>query len=59
MYMKQNPPYDFATGNECWHCDGTGEIETDNNGPIGECPLCGGTGKRPKCKSLQEEQPCT
>ena len=24
----------------CKHCDGTGTIETDNNGTIGPCPMC-------------------
>lgn len=24
----------------CFYCDGSGEIETDNNGPIGSCPIC-------------------
>ena len=43
--------------NGCLHCDGTGEIETDNNGPIGECPLCGGTGKRPHFQPLTEAKP--
>lgn len=25
---------------ECQYCDGEGRIETDNNGPIGDCPVC-------------------
>jgi len=24
----------------CQYCDGEGRIETDNNGPIVDCPLC-------------------
>lgn len=24
----------------CFYCGGSGEIETDNNGPIGPCPIC-------------------
>jgi len=24
----------------CEYCNDTGEIETDNNGPIGPCPMC-------------------
>jgi hypothetical protein len=24
----------------CAYCDGLGQIETDNNGPIVECPVC-------------------
>lgn len=27
-------------GRKCDYCDGTGEVETDNNGPIGPCPMC-------------------
>lgn len=30
----------------CEHCCGEGVIETDNNGPIGDCPVCYGTGRR-------------
>lgn len=26
--------------NDCLYCDGTGEVEMDNNGPIGPCPFC-------------------
>lgn len=29
---------------ECQHCDGDGRVEMDNNGPIGDCPVCSGTG---------------
>lgn len=25
---------------ECQYCDGEGQIETDNNGPIVDCPIC-------------------
>lgn len=25
---------------DCGHCSGKGTIETDNNGPIGPCPVC-------------------
>ena len=25
---------------DCAYCDGKGEIEMDNNGPIGVCPIC-------------------
>lgn len=28
----------------CQHCHGWGEIEPDNNGPIGPCPVCNGKG---------------
>lgn len=31
---------------DCEHCKGSGEIETDNNGPIVDCPVCDGFGKR-------------
>jgi len=24
----------------CGYCNDTGIIETDNNGPIGDCPVC-------------------
>lgn len=24
----------------CAYCDGAGEVEMDNNGPIGPCPIC-------------------
>lgn len=27
----------------CYYCDEDGRVETDNNGPIGPCPICGGT----------------
>lgn len=30
------------TNKQCEYCDGSGEIETDNNGPIGPCPICCG-----------------
>jgi len=26
--------------NDCEYCNSTGLIETDNNGPIGNCPVC-------------------
>ena len=26
----------------CDYCDEDGRVETDNNGPIGPCPICGG-----------------
>ena len=26
----------------CFYCGSSGEIETDNNGPIGPCPVCDG-----------------
>lgn len=29
----------------CGYCGGVGEIETDNNGPIGRCPVCNGSGQ--------------
>lgn len=32
----------------CEYCNDTGEIETDNNGPIGKCPICNGADKRPQ-----------
>lgn len=28
----------------CEHCNGDGQIETDNNGPIVDCPVCDGEG---------------
>jgi len=31
---------------KCAHCAGIGKVETDNNGPIGKCPVCRGTGWR-------------
>lgn len=27
-------------GKVCVYCDGSGEIEMDNNGPIVPCPVC-------------------
>ena len=27
----------------CDYCDDEGMVETDNNGPIGTCPICGGS----------------
>lgn len=27
-------------GMGCEYCDDTGEVEMDNNGPIGPCPMC-------------------
>jgi hypothetical protein len=30
----------------CEYCDGTGEVEMDNNGPIGPCPVCSPPGRR-------------
>lgn len=30
-------------GDDCDYCGGSGEIETDNNGPIGACPICKGS----------------
>ena len=29
----------------CPYCNGEGIVEMDNNGPIGKCPMCKGTGK--------------
>lgn len=29
----------------CDYCDASGKIETDNNGPIGDCPVCEGNGE--------------
>lgn len=29
---------------KCWYCDGSGEYEPDNNGPIEDCPVCNGDG---------------
>lgn len=29
-----------APAKPCEYCRGAGEIETDNNGPIGPCPVC-------------------
>jgi hypothetical protein len=57
--MKQNHFDNPVLCDECWYCDGNGEIETDNDEPAYLCPMCEGAGKRPKCKSLQEDQPCT
>ena len=31
----------------CAHCKGEGLIEPENNGPIGDCPVCKGTGYWP------------
>ena len=28
---------------KCDYCDEGGRVETDNNGPIGPCPICNGT----------------
>ena len=35
---------------DCSYCNGEREIETDNNGPIVECPICAGGGKRNKSR---------
>lgn len=29
---------------KCGYCDGVGEIESDNNGPMYNCPICKGSG---------------
>lgn len=29
---------------KCEYCKGEGIVEMDNNGPIGDCPLCDGVG---------------
>ncbi len=46
----------------CLHCDGAGEIETDNNGPIVPCPICQPPTKHPgqfdeKARSLIHGEP--
>lgn len=43
----------------CERCNGSGEIETDNNGPIGKCPLCNGKGKYSVTSvNMGKEYPC-
>lgn len=37
---------------ECTYCNDTGEIETDNNGPIVPCPICQ---QRPSRKAVGDE----
>lgn len=41
---QQITPQAGAEPVKCQHCSGTGEIEPDNNGPIGPCPMCNGKG---------------
>jgi excinuclease UvrABC ATPase subunit len=43
---------------DCEHCNGAGEIETDNNGPIVDCPVCEGFGKR-RPRKPNESSPAT
>ena len=41
---------EIAAGRQCWYCKDEqepGRIEMDNNGPIGECPVCKGTARLP------------
>jgi len=38
LLSEQTPP-------SCAYCRGSGEVEADNNGPIGPCPVCGGSGE--------------
>lgn len=37
LLSEQTPP-------SCAYCRGSGEVEADNNRPIGPCPVCGGAG---------------
>jgi len=38
LLSEQTPP-------SCAYFRGSGEVEADNNGPIGPCPVCGGSGE--------------
>jgi len=38
---------------KCEYCEGTGEIETDNNGPITPCPVCKSS-RSPDCSTADE-----
>lgn len=41
------PPPSPPGETPCPYCDGQKQIETDNNGPIVDCPVCEGKGVRP------------
>jgi hypothetical protein len=40
----------------CEHCNGDSQIETDNNGPIVDCPVCDGEGVERNTNHLPRQE---
>jgi len=43
--MNKDTKEEAQSFQKCWYCNGSGDIEIENNGPVFTCHICNGTGK--------------